>query len=88
MYCLLLFSNIIIQTNKLFIFRYLLNFTAKYIGGQIKVLVLFFVPLVMPKVQKVEGIYIQSDFKTASKKRTDSSCVFTCSGKVQEVGEH
>ena len=36
MYCLLLFSNIIIQTNKLFIFRYLLNFTAKYIGGQIK----------------------------------------------------
>ena len=33
---LLLFSDIIIQTNNLFIFRDLLNFTAKCIEGQIK----------------------------------------------------
>ena len=33
-YCL--FSDIIIQTNKLFVLRDLLNFTAKFIGGQIK----------------------------------------------------
>ena len=32
----LLFSDIIIQTNKLFIIRDLLNFTTKFIGGQIK----------------------------------------------------
>ena len=36
LYCLLLFSDVIIQTNKFFIFRYLLSFTTKYIGGQIK----------------------------------------------------
>ena len=33
---LILFSGIIIQTNKFFIFRDLLNFTTKCIGGQIK----------------------------------------------------
>ena len=35
-YYLLLFSNVILQANKFFIFRYLLNFTTKGIGGQIK----------------------------------------------------
>ena len=86
-YCLLLFSDVIIQTNKLFIFRDLLNFTAKYIGGQIKALVFFFVSLRMRKVQKVESINIQSDCKTTSKKGTDSSCVFSGSGKVGKGGE-
>ena len=36
-YYLLLFSDVIVQANKFFIFRYLLNFTRKCIGGQIKV---------------------------------------------------
>ena len=36
MYCLLLFSDVIIQTNKLFILRDLLSFATKCIGGQIK----------------------------------------------------
>ena len=36
MYYLLLFSDRIIQTNKLFIFTDLLNFTMKCTGGQIK----------------------------------------------------
>ena len=35
-YCLLLLYGIIMQTNKLFIFRDLLKFTMKCIGGQIK----------------------------------------------------
>ena len=85
---LLLFSDIIIQTNNLFIFRDLWNFTMKCIGVKSKLLVFFFVPLVMWKVQKIESIYyIQSDCKTTSKKRTGSSCVFTCSGKVWKGGE-
>ena len=63
-------------------FRDSLNFTRKYIGGQLKLLVFFFVPIVMlRKIQKVESANIQSDYKT-SQKRADSSCVFTCSGKV------
>ena len=33
---MVLFSHVIIQTNKFFIFIDLLNFTAKCIGGQIK----------------------------------------------------
>ena len=83
---LLLFSDIIIQTNNLFIFRDLWNFTTKCIGVKLKLLVFFFVPLVTRKAQKVESIYyIQSDCETTSKKSTDSSCVFTCSGKVQKV---
>ena len=31
---------------------------------------------------------LQSNCETTSKKRTDPSCVFTCSGKVQKGGEH
>ena len=42
----------------------------------------------MQKVQKVDSINIQIDCKTTSKKRKDSYCVFTCSGKVQEGGQH
>ena len=41
-YCLLLFSDVIIQTNEFFTFRYLLNFTGKCIGGQIKAFSFFF----------------------------------------------
>ena len=39
----------------------------------------------MWKVQKVESAYIQSDCETTSKKRTDSSYVFTRSGKYKTV---
>ena len=42
----------------------------------------------MQKVHKVESVNIQSDCKVTSKKRTDSSCVFTQSGKVWKGGEH
>ena len=84
---LLLFSDINIQANN-FIFRDLCNFTTKCVGVKLKLLVFFFVPLVMQKIQKVESIYyIQSDCKTTSKKSTDSSCVFTRIGKVQKGGE-
>ena len=38
----------------------------------------------MRKVQKVWSINIQSDCKTTSKKRADSSFVFTVSGKGGE----
>ena len=55
---------------------------------KLKLLVfVFFVPVVMRKVQKVESPNIQSDCETTSKKRTDSSCAFTRSGKVQKGGE-
>ena len=61
----------------------------KCVGIKLKLLVFFSGPLVMRKVQKVESIYcIQTDCKTTSKKSTDSSCVFTQSGKVQKGGEH
>ena len=36
----------------------------------------------MQKIQKVESVNIHSDCKATCKKRTDSSGVFTCSGKV------
>ena len=35
------------------------------------------------QVQKVESIITQSDCET-SKKKTDSSCVFICSGKARK----
>ena len=76
------------QTNNSFIFRDLRNFATKCIGVKLKLLVFFFVSLVMGKVQKVESIYyIQKDCETTSKKNTDSSCVFTCSGNVRKGGE-
>ena len=60
----------------------------KCIGVKLKLLVFFFVPLAVRKVEKVESIYyIQSDCETTSKKSTDSSCVFTRSGKVRKGGE-
>ena len=60
----------------------------KCIEVKLNLLVFFFVPLVMSKVSKVESIYyIQSDCETMSKRSTDSSCVFTCSGKVWKGGE-
>ena len=82
------YYDVIIQASKLFIFRDLLNFTTKWCtGGKLRPLVLFFVLLVIQKVQKLEGANIQSDWKTTNKKRTDSSYVFTCSGKAQKGGE-
>ena len=59
----------------------------KCIKVKLKLLVFFFVPLVMQKVQKVGSVNIQSDWKTMSKKRADSSCAFTRNGKVQKSGE-
>ena len=41
----------------------------------------------MQKVQNMESIDIQSDCKTTCKKRTDSSSVLTCNGKVQKGRE-
>ena len=41
----------------------------------------------MQKVQKLDSINTQSDCKVKSKKRTDSSCVFTQSRKVQKGEE-
>ena len=48
----------------------------------------FYVALVMWKVQKLESINLKRDCKTTSKKRINSSCVFTCSGKLQKGGRH
>ena len=65
------YYDVIIQANKLFIFRDLLSFTTKwYNGGKLKLLVPFFVLLAMQKVQKVESTNMSSDWKTANKKRT------------------
>ena len=55
---------------------------------KLKFLVFSYVMLVIGKVQEVESVNIQSDCKKASKKRTDSSSVFTRSGKVGKGGEH
>ena len=41
-----------------------------------------FLPLVMQKVQKVDSVNIQSDYKSTSNKRTDLYCVLIHSGKV------
>ena len=78
-YCLLLlFSDVIIQRNKLLIFRDLLKFTTKCVGAQIKT-VFFFVSLVMQKVKNVKSVNTQSDCEPMRKNRT--SCVFTRSRK-------
>ena len=37
--------------------------------------------------EKVESVTTYSDCKTTSKKRTESSCVFKCSSKVQKGEE-
>ena len=85
---ILYYYDVIIQATKLFISRDLLNFTTKWCtGGKLKPLVLFFVLLVIQKVQKAESANIQIDWKTTNKKRTDPSYVFTCSGKVRKGGE-
>ena len=58
----------------------------KCIGVTWKLLVFFFVPLVMQKAQKVESIYyIQSDCKTTSKKSTDPSRVLHAVEKYEKV---
>ena len=36
------------------------------------------------QVQKVEIVFTYSDCETTIKKRTDTSCAFTCSGKVRK----
>ena len=75
-YCLLLFSDIIIETNKFFIFRCLLNFM-KCIRGQIKAFSFLFCNACDVKSTK-SGVLIMS------KRRKDSSSVFTLSGKLQK----
>ena len=61
-------------------------FTTKFTAGQIKVF--FFVALLMWKVQKLESVNLNKDCKTTSKKRINSSGVFTCSGKLQKGGRN
>ena len=64
------------------------NFVLANRDHAISTLVYFFVSLMMQKYKKVESINIQSDCKRTSNKRTDLSCVFTHSGKVQKGEEH
>ena len=65
-----------------------MKFHKEMYWSQIKAFSFFFIPLVMRKVQKIESIYyIQSDCETTSKNSTDSSYVFTRSGKVLKGGE-
>ena len=52
-----------------------------------RLLIFSFVPIVMQKVQKVESVNIQNDCKITCKKRTDSSSMFTRSGKVRKGGD-
>ena len=54
---------------------------------KLKRLVISFVLFVMPKVQNMESIDIQSDCKTTCKERIDSSKVFTCPEKLQKLRE-
>ena len=62
---------------KILIYTDLLNFTTKCSGYQMKAFsLLFFVPLVIQKVQKVESVNINSDCETISKKKTNSSFAF------------
>ena len=49
-------SDVIIQTNKLFIFRNLLNFTTRCIGRQIKIFTFLFVPLLMKKYKRWKAL--------------------------------
>ena len=84
MYCLLLFSDV---TNKLSYSDIYQISQQNVLEVKLKLLVFFFVPIMMQKVQTVESINIKSNCKTTSKKRKDSSCVFTHSGKVQKGGE-
>ena len=82
------YYDVIIQGSKFFIFKNLSNFTTKWCtGGKLRPLVLIFVVLIIQKKQKVESVNIQSDWKTTNKKKTGSSCVFTCSRKVRKGGE-
>ena len=64
-------------------FIYLLNFTKKCTGGQIKAFSFLFCTACDAKSTKGASVNIQSDGKTTCKKKTDSSSVFTCSGKIQ-----
>ena len=78
--------TIILWRNYTTIFRYLLNFT-NALGVKLKLLVFSFAPLVMQKVQKVERVNLQNDYKTTWRKRKDPRSVFTRSGKAQKSGE-
>ena len=51
---------------------------------KLKLLLFSFVLLVMQKVQNMDSVDIESDWKTTCKKRTDSSSLFTCNGKIQK----
>ena len=62
---------------------YLLNFPKKCTGSQIKAFSFLFCTTCDAEGTKGASVNIQSDGKTTYKKKTDSSSVFTCSGKVQ-----
>ena len=59
----------------------------KYIGGQIKTLIFLFCTDCDAKSTKDASVNIQSDSETTCKKKTDSSSVFSRSGKVRKVGD-
>ena len=61
----------IIQTNKFFIFRDLLNFISKCTGDQIKAFSFLFCTTKNVKSTKGGSVNLQIDFETTSKKRTD-----------------
>ena len=83
-YCLLLFSDVIIQTNKFFIFRYLLNFKTKCIGGEIKTFSFLFCTACDTKstvggeryIQSGEH-YLQSVAKQGKREQTHPLCLNT-----------
>ena len=74
-------------TNKFFIFRYLLNFTTKCIGGQIKAFRFLFFNACDAKSTKGVSVNIENDSELMCKKKTDSS-MFTCSEKLRKGGKH
>ena len=69
-------------TNKFFIFRYLLHFTTKCIGGQIKAFSFLLFSACDAKSTKGVSVNIQNDSEAIRKKKTDSS-MFTCSEKLR-----
>ena len=42
----------------------------------------------LSKYKKWNSVITQCDCKTTNIKKTESSCLFTCSGKIQKEGEH
>ena len=79
-----MFIDVIIQANSSYSDIYVV-LQRNVLEIQLKLLFLS-CSICIQKVQKVESINIQSDWKTMCKMR-DSYIVFTCSGKVWKGGE-